>query len=110
MTHEEALDVLETISELYPHFELTKKKAQLLLPQLKKMDYKRVIDKLAAYVSTNPFPPTIADIAAYPPSNNDHLEKMKEWQREASKVPIETKRRFQEHIRQLMKEKSHDDS
>ncbi|GAB3059590.1 hypothetical protein [Virgibacillus ainsalahensis] len=108
MTKEEAIAILETIAEVYPKFEMTKKKAKLLLPQLKQMDYNRVMDKLSAYVVKYPYAPTIAEIAAYPPEPNEHLEKMSQWQEEAVRVPAETKERFRAAMIRLITEKSND--
>ncbi|WP_106497296.1 replicative helicase loader/inhibitor [Lentibacillus sp. Marseille-P4043] len=109
MNHHEAMDVLETITQLYPKSELTKKKAQMIIPQFKQMDYQRVMDRLKQHVATSPHPPTVAEIADYPPEKNEALSKIREWQHEASRVPKATKMRFQEQLRKLIMEKSYDD-
>lgn len=102
MTEEESFDVLKTIAELYPRYELTKRKAQILLPQLQKMEYDGVLKKLSAYVAEHPHAPTIAEIAVYPPEENKHLKMMKEWQAEADKVSEETKQQFRLQMQQLL--------
>ncbi len=109
MKYKEAVDVLETIAELYPsRFEISKKKAMILIPQLEKMDYKGVMDNLSNYVAEKPFPPTIAEIASYPTEKNNHLEKVEQWKQEAKQVSPETKKKFQQQLQELAKEKSHD--
>ncbi|WP_217587489.1 replicative helicase loader/inhibitor [Lentibacillus saliphilus] len=106
MTHEEAVDILEMIAEVYPKFEMTRKKAALLLPPLKEMDYKGVLDKLSAHVVKHPYAPTIAEIAAYPPERNLHLEEMSRWHAEAAKVSPEVKARFRDAMLELITEKT----
>ncbi|UOQ94763.1 hypothetical protein MUO14_07470 [Halobacillus shinanisalinarum] len=109
MDHGEALEVLETISELYPNkFEITERVARMLIPQLREMDFSAVMDKLSKFAVRHPFPPTIAEIAVYLPEENKHLIKMREWEKEAASVSEETKHRFRERIHQLVKEMSRD--
>ncbi|UOR11387.1 hypothetical protein [Halobacillus amylolyticus] len=67
MDRREAVEVLKTISELYPtKFEMTERKARVLVPELLKMDYSAVMSRLANYAIGHPFPPTISEIAVYP--------------------------------------------
>lgn len=77
MTKNEAIHLLETIRAIYPKYEISKKKAQILTPQLQPMDHKLVMDKLSAYVVSRSYPPTIAEIAVYPAAHNVHLDKIK---------------------------------
>ncbi|SES62096.1 Loader and inhibitor of phage G40P [Oceanobacillus limi] len=110
MNRQEAIDILETIKELYPKFEVTKRKVKMLIPQLEQMEYRLVMDKLAAYVAKSPFAPTIADIAAFPPKENAYLDKMNKWQKEAAAVPEDMKLRFRNELIRLVKEKAvHED-
>ncbi|MFC7319823.1 hypothetical protein [Halobacillus campisalis] len=104
MTYEEAVEVLQMMSSLYPgKVEMTKKKAEFLIPQLKPMCYGSVMGKLALHVSKSPYPPTIADIAVYPPvDENPHLDMLKQWDREAAEVSEEKKRLFQEKLNELI--------
>ena len=108
MTREEAINVLETIRDIYPKYEVSRKKAQLLIPQLLQMDHALVLEKLSAYVATRPFAPTLAEIAAYPVESNDHLEKIKLWRTEAARVPAEVKQNFHQQMVKLLKEKTND--
>lgn len=105
MTNQEALDVLKAINEMYPRFNLTKRKATLLIPNLKKMDYKGVMKNLSAFVMENPYPPLLSEIAAYPDDEESALEIMEEWQEEAKKVNPEVKERFRQEMRQFLEQK-----
>ncbi|UOQ45409.1 hypothetical protein MUN89_05540 [Halobacillus salinarum] len=109
MTYEEALEVLETIHEFYPDkFQVTKRKANLLIPQLEEMDFAGVMNKLAAFTAAAPFPPTLSQIAVFPPEENYYLERMKAWEKEADAVSEETKRAFHIKLEQLMEGFSND--
>lgn len=108
MNKQEAVNVLETIRDIYPKFEVSKKKGHMLIPQLIQMDYACVMEKLSAYVGTHPFAPTLADIAAYPPVCNDHLENISMWRAEAATVPSEVKQAFHKQLTQLLKDKTND--
>ncbi len=52
MTRDEAIDVLESIAALYPNFEMTERKGNLLIPMLMKKDYQGVMKHL--YVKRSP--------------------------------------------------------
>src|SRR5690625_5117776 len=108
MNRNEAIDMLETIRDIYPKFNVTERKAKILLPQLAPMDYSLVMEKLSAYVAVNPFPPTIAAIAAYPPEVNEYLDRISKWREEAAQVPDGVKQAFHEQMVKLLKEKSND--
>jgi len=108
MNRNEAIDVLETIRDIYPKFNVTERKAKILLPQLTPMDYGLVMEKLSAYVAANPFPPTIAEIAAYPPEENEYLDRISKWREEAAQVPDGVKQSFHEQMVKLLKEKTND--
>lgn len=107
MNKSEAKEVLLAIYELYPEkFQLTKRKIEFLVPKLLEMDYELVMDKLSNFVTTSPFPPTLAEIAAYKSVNNEHLVKLQKWDQEAAKVPDEVKRQFREKLQKLIEVKS----
>lgn len=108
MDKSEAIQVLETIRDIYPKYEVSKKKAQMLIPQLKQMDHELVMERLSAHLATCPYPPTITEIAAYPAESNDHLEEIKRWRTEASKVPNEIKQVFHQQMIKLIEEKAND--
>lgn len=106
LNRNEALSVLESITGMYPRFELTEQVIEAWLPLLEEMDYKRVMARLRNHAVSNRFPPTIAEISAYAPPENTALKKMEKWQREAEQVPDEVKQKFQQKMKQLIQEKS----
>jgi len=105
MTNQEALDILKAINEMYPRFNLTKRKATLLIPNLKKMDYKGVMKNLSAFVMDNPYPPLLNEIAAYPDEEESSVTEMDTWQEEAKKVSPAVKERFREDMQKLLEQK-----
>lgn len=105
MTKEEALEILKTINEMYPRFNLTKRKAMLLIPNLQNMDYPGVMNNLSAFVMDNPYPPMLSEIAAYADEGDTALTEVKAWQEEAKKVPPEVKERFRKQFEQLVGQK-----
>ncbi|MCP3032875.1 hypothetical protein LF817_16230 [Halobacillus sp. A1] len=107
MTYEEAVEVLETMEDLYHgKFKLTKRRVQFLIPLLEKMEFDGVMGKLFNHASAYPFPPTIADIAHHLPEQNENLEQVKQWEEEAAKVPEEVKLRFEEMFEELVRKVS----
>src|SRR5690625_5782765 len=103
MTNQEALDVLKAINEMYPRFNLTKRKATLLIPNLKKMDYKGVMKNLSAFVMDNPYPPLLTEITAYPDDEESAHEKREERQEEASQADPKGKERYYKEMRKSLK-------
>jgi len=109
MNKDQAGDVLRAISDLYPNtFQVTETKVKLLIPQLEKMDYDRVMANLSSFAATNKFPPTIAEIAGYAPEHNENLEKIRKWKEEAAKVDPAVKERFRPGMEKLLKDKGKD--
>ncbi|RKQ30015.1 hypothetical protein [Oceanobacillus halophilus] len=107
MTREEAIQVLKTIENFYPKYKLTNEKASLLIPFLLPMDYQGVLYKLSQFVAAHAFAPTLAEIAVYPKVPNTYLDNLKKWEEEASQVPLETKRKFNQQLERLLKEKAY---
>ena len=106
MLQQEAIEVLKTINEMYPRFNLTKRKAAMLLPNLKKMDYKGVMKNLSVFVMESPYPPLLSEIAAYPDEEESHLEEMEKWQEEAKQVSPEVKEQFREEFEKFVQKKA----
>ena len=106
MTKEEAIDVLKTINEMYPRFNLTKRKAVMLIPNLKNMDYKGVLKNLSVFVMESPYPPMLSEIAAYPEDEDSHLDEKENWREEAKKVSPEMKKQFREAFQKFVEEKA----
>src|SRR5699024_1477624 len=105
MTNQEALDILKAINEMYPRFNLTKRKATLLIPNLKKMDYKGVMKNLSAFVMDNPYPPLLNEIGAYTDEEEASVTEMDRWQEEAKKVSPAVKERFRKDMQKLLEQK-----
>lgn len=109
MNKSEAKNVLITIYNLYPDkFQLTEPKIEFFLPKLLEMDYELVMNKLNNYAFNNPFPPTLAEIAAYKMVHNEHLMKVQKWDEEAANVPEEIKQQFREQLQKLIEVKAND--
>ena len=106
MTKEEAIEVLKTINEMYPRFNLTKRKAVMLIPNLKQMDYQGVLKNLSAFVMESPYPPILSEIAAYPEAEESHLDEMEKWQEEAKKVTPEIKEQFLGAFQKFLEKKA----
>lgn len=51
MNQREAIEVLESIRDIYPKSDQTKRKANMLLPKLTQMDFPLVMEKLSAHVA-----------------------------------------------------------
>lgn len=105
MDRDEVKELFKLITSVYPRFEVSAQKVDTWTYLMKKMDFKRVMAKAEQHVMENKFPPTVAEIAAYPPEHNDHLDKMKQWEQEAAKVSEETKHRFKYEMQKLIREK-----
>src|SRR5699024_11861528 len=77
MNKQEASHVLQTIKELYPTFHLSQMKVAMLMRKLLPMDYEEVIKNVMKHVATHPYPPTIAEIAAYPKQQTEEIDKLR---------------------------------
>ncbi|GAE31787.1 hypothetical protein [Halalkalibacter hemicellulosilyticus] len=111
MTNEEAAEVLLTIHEVYPSFELTERKMNMLVPALLDMDLVRVLKRLNEHIMTNPWPPTMADIAAFPDRQNKTLKKTQEYEKVASENPPTKEQiaEFQARFQQLVLAENEDE-
>jgi hypothetical protein len=113
MNRSEVKELFQIIGSVYPSFipndeRFLTAKVNTWTNLMKDMDYKRVIAKAEEHARLNKFPPTIAEIAAYAPEKNEHLEKMKQWEKEAADVPQSVKNEFKRTMEQLFKEKGND--
>lgn len=87
MNRDEATEVLLTIHEIYPKFDLTERKLRVLIPTLLPMNYNGVMKKLNDHIVANPFPPTISEIAVYPKPVNQMLKKTDMFEQVAAENP-----------------------
>lgn len=105
MNKQEAMEVLLTIEEMYPPFELTERKERILVPNLMKMDYEGVMENLASYVMDHPDPPALNEIAAYPDDEKHTLTLMEEWKKEAKGSTPEIRKKFHDAFEKLLQKK-----
>lgn len=104
MERNDVVELFKMIKSFYPNFEVSSEKVDAWHRIMKKMDYKRVVARLEQHAAENPFPPTIAEIAAYAPPKNETLEQMQKWREEAAKVPPEVKEEFKRRFEKFVKE------
>ncbi|HLR58878.1 MAG TPA: replicative helicase loader/inhibitor [Pseudogracilibacillus sp.] len=108
MNKEQVLNILEAIQTNYHNFEVDEKKLNFWAFAMKKMDYELVSKKLMIHVVESKFPPSIAELSAYPPEKNNHLEEMESWKKEAAKVPESKKQEFREQMQNLIRAKTNE--
>lgn len=106
MNKEQTFEVLEYLEQSYGQFGFDQKKLDTWAHTMRGMDFKRVMAKAEEHVMTNRFPPSIAEIAAYAPPKNEHLEQMEQWKRDSEKVSDETKERYRQKFQELMEAKA----
>lgn len=103
MEKEQAKEILEMISGAYTQFELDPARVKVWTKQLLEMDYGHVVYNFEKYIKSEKWPPTIADIAAFPRRKDPTLEKIERFHEEAlSKTdPEEFKRVTQKNLRKV---------
>lgn len=106
LDREQVKKLFKFLASIYPNFVVSSHKLNVWARMMKDMDYKRVMAKAEQHAIENKFPPTVAEIAAYAPEENKHLEQMREWQREAEQVPDHVKQQFRQKMIDLIQEKS----
>src|SRR5690625_4672033 len=100
MNREQVKTLFRLLGNAYPQFmpgskEKLKDKIDTWTEVMKNMDYERVMARAQEHIQTNKFPPTIAEISAFAPKKDDTLEKMRQWEEEAKKVPTHVKQNFE---------------
>ncbi|SDO80301.1 replicative helicase loader/inhibitor [Halobacillus aidingensis] len=113
MDKAQVLKVFKVLQNAYPRFmpdntEDAQEKLDTWTRMMRDMDFKRVMKKVEEHTVSNKFPPSIAEISAYAPKENESLKKMEQWEREAAEVPQETKDRFLAELNKLMEAKVND--
>ena len=111
MNREQVKKLFQLLGNTYPQFmpttpEKLKDKINTWADIMKDMDYEHVIARARQHVQEHKFPPTIAEISAYAPKKDNTLEKMREWEREASKVPDHVKEDFRKRMKKLFEDKA----
>lgn len=105
MNQHEGIALLQTIQEVYPKYDLSKRKAGMLLKALQDMDYMLVMERLSSHVASHPYPPTIEEIAAYATDENKALHQIQAWREEAAMVPADVKVSFYRKMNALLSKK-----
>lgn len=106
MTREQVKQLFKIIVSVYPNFDVDSTKLNIWTSLMRDMDYQRVLEKTKDYMQKNKFPPTIADISAFKPKENEYLEKIIRWKKESEKVPNELKQEFKNKLLQLVRDKN----
>ena len=111
MNREQVKELFQFIGSIYPSFipdnqEKLTRKVDTWTRLMRKMDFERVMAKTEQHSLESKFHQTIADVAAYAPEKNEHLEKMRQWEKEAKKVPQHVKENFKKQLNQLLKDKA----
>ncbi|ELK46301.1 hypothetical protein QRD89_16140 [Halobacillus sp. ACCC02827] len=104
MKYEKAFEIVDMLEELYaPKFKVTKRKLDVWIPALERMDYEKVKANVTEHALRYPYSPVISDIAAYEEEEDDFMEKVEQWKREAAAVPPEVKREFFQKFEELLR-------
>lgn len=106
MNKEQTLNILEAIQTNYTHFNIDQKKLNFWAFAMQEMDYEAVTKKLMQHVTTVKYAPTIAEIAAYKPKENNYLKELEQREIEAEQVPQEVKDLFKEAFDELIRKKT----
>ncbi|WP_046178832.1 replicative helicase loader/inhibitor [Domibacillus tundrae] len=84
MEIEQVEQILNTINAAYSRFEVTDDRLMLWSEMLLDMDYDKVNARLKQHIKANKFPPSVAEISVFETPKNEHLEKVKQWEREGA--------------------------
>ncbi|WP_053363463.1 replicative helicase loader/inhibitor [Bacillus sp. FJAT-27251] len=82
MGSDEVSSILVKIQSAYPHFKVCDDTLLLWMKMGREMDFSLVMRKLLLHIARSPYPPSIAEIAAYRETENSFLEKNIQWERE----------------------------
>lgn len=82
MEKKEVFQLLAKIESVYPQFKITDDTVVMWFEVTKGMDYQLVMQRLTAHIVKNPFPPVLAEIAAFKQNDNQYLQKRIQWEQE----------------------------
>lgn len=85
----EVLEMFKLLKSIYPKFEVNSEKADIWTRLLKDQDGQAVMKNAERHTLKQKFPPTIADIRETTIAARDRsvLDKIKEWEKNASGLP-----------------------
>jgi hypothetical protein len=78
----EVFQILAKIESVYPQFKINDDTVVMWIEVSKGMDYQLVLQRLTAHIAKHPFPPVLAEIAAFQESENRYLQKTIHWEQE----------------------------
>lgn len=84
MDKKHVFKILNTINAAYARFDVTDERLMLWAEMMKDMDYDKVNARLKQHIKVNKFPPSVAEISVFETPKNEHLEKVKQWEREGA--------------------------
>ena len=79
MTKEEVVKLLTLIESVYSNFLVRDETVLQWFQVCSNLDYEQVMAKLKNHIKRSPFPPAIADIAAFPCEETDFPASLQEW-------------------------------
>lgn len=82
MRTEDVYQILAKIESIYPQFKIIDEMLVIWINMFSGMDFDLVMQKLLVHIAKSPFPPAIAEIAAYSDKENHFLEKTMLWEQE----------------------------
>ena len=111
MIKKETFNLMESIQQFFPHFEITQSKIDLWQRALAAVDYETAENNLLIYVKQNRFAPTVSDIANEPKEEDyarrsvPTAEETKKYLDQTTKVELteEQKKRIEEHQKEIRK-------
>ena len=89
MDRKQVIEVFKLLKSVYPNFDVSTEKVDIWTRLLKDQNPAIVMKNAERYVLTQKYPPTIADLRENTSEarNNDILDQIKQWEREASGNP-----------------------
>lgn len=87
MIREELKEVFKVLKNVYPQFEVNSEKLDIWHKFLKEDNPAVVMRNAEIFILESKFPPTVADLreVRHPSYNNNVLDEIKEWQKNASR-------------------------
>ncbi|TCN20418.1 replicative helicase loader/inhibitor [Mesobacillus foraminis] len=82
MGTDEVCEIVAKVQAIYPQFKINDEMLVIWMNMFRDMDFDLVMQKLLVHMAKSPFPPAIADIAAFADKGNHFLEKNMSWELE----------------------------
>ena len=100
MTKKQVAEVLIFLSDTYPRFEVTQSKIDTWYRLMKNQNPAVVMKNAEKYALTQKYPPSISELIERKTDarNNDILEKIKDWERDAVDKPRSRTEPYREYF------------